>query len=117
MSSSSASSRASDFVVPFGAIALKLPRIADADSHVVTFEPCAHYGRTPPCADALIAAGIRRVVIADGHDPDPRVSGRGVTRLRAAGIQVETGLLRDEAWPAHAEFVARSCSWHEGHHS
>ena len=52
----------------------------------VTFEPCAHYGRTPPCADALIVAGIRRVVIADGHDPDPRVSGRGVNRLRAAGI-------------------------------
>lgn len=62
----------------------------------VTLEPCAHWGRTPPCADALIESGIARCVVAL-RDPDPRVDGRGLRRLRAAGIRVETGLLRDEA--------------------
>ena len=62
----------------------------------VTLEPCAHHGKTPPCADAVIAAGIRRVVIGAG-DPDPRVAGEGSARMRAAGILVETGLLADEA--------------------
>jgi diaminohydroxyphosphoribosylaminopyrimidine deaminase/5-amino-6-(5-phosphoribosylamino)uracil reductase len=62
----------------------------------VTLEPCAHWGRTPPCADALIAAGIRRCVIAN-RDPHPHVDGRGLRRLRAAGIVVETGLLAAEA--------------------
>lgn len=62
----------------------------------VTLEPCAHHGKTPPCADAVIAAGIRRVVIGAG-DPDPRVAGEGSARLRAAGIVVDTGLMADEA--------------------
>lgn len=62
----------------------------------VTLEPCCHWGRTPPCTDALIAAGVARVVIA-ALDPDKRVDSQGVARLRAAGIAVEHGLLAAEA--------------------
>src|SRR5262245_41491633 len=56
----------------------------------VTREPCAHHGRTPPCADALVAAGVAKVVSAL-EDPDPRVKGQGHTRLKSAGIAVEIG--------------------------
>lgn len=72
----------------------------------VTLEPCAHHGRTPPCAEALVAAGITRVVTAF-EDPDPRVSGGGFAILRRAGIAVETGAGREEAWPDLAGFLTR----------
>lgn len=72
----------------------------------VTLEPCSHHGRTPPCTDATVAAGIARVVTAI-EDPDPRVAGRGHAQLRAAGIAVETGLLRAEAARDHRGHFTR----------
>jgi diaminohydroxyphosphoribosylaminopyrimidine deaminase/5-amino-6-(5-phosphoribosylamino)uracil reductase len=62
----------------------------------VTLEPCSHQGRTGPCADALIAAGVKRVVVATA-DPNPLVNGKGIARLREAGVQVRTGLLQEPA--------------------
>lgn len=72
----------------------------------VTLEPCSHHGRTPPCADALIAAGIARVVIAM-EDPNPLVSGRGCALLQQAGISIQTGLMQAEAYALNAGFVSR----------
>lgn len=73
----------------------------------VTLEPCAHHGRTPPCAAALIAAGVSRVVGA-ASDPDERVSGRGYAMLRAAGVEVVEGVLAAEAADVMAGYLTRS---------
>ncbi|GAB4349362.1 MAG: bifunctional diaminohydroxyphosphoribosylaminopyrimidine deaminase/5-amino-6-(5-phosphoribosylamino)uracil reductase RibD [Gammaproteobacteria bacterium] len=72
----------------------------------VTLEPCSHHGRTPPCADALIEAGVKRVVAAM-EDPNPQVAGKGLARLRAAGIEVQCGLLEREAAALNPGFVKR----------
>ncbi|MDB5654586.1 MAG: ribD, partial [Tardiphaga sp.] len=72
----------------------------------VTLEPCSHFGKSPPCADAIIAAGIARVVSAI-EDPNPEVAGQGHARLRAAGIRVDTGLCADDAARDHAGHFRR----------
>ncbi len=80
--------------------------LAKGATAYVTLEPCAHEGQTPPCATALVKADVARVVIALA-DPDPRVSGRGVQILKAAGIEVTEGVLADEAEQDHAGFLLR----------
>ena len=72
----------------------------------VSLEPCSHQGKTGPCVDALIAAGIARVVIAC-EDPNPQVAGSGIEKLQAAGIQVESGLLEDQARDINKGFIKR----------
>jgi diaminohydroxyphosphoribosylaminopyrimidine deaminase/5-amino-6-(5-phosphoribosylamino)uracil reductase len=72
----------------------------------VTLEPCAHHGRTPPCADLLATQGIRRVVAALA-DPNPLVAGKGLERLRQAGVQVQVGLMADEAREINIGFLSR----------
>ena len=72
----------------------------------VTLEPCCHWGKTPPCVDALIEAGVRRILVAL-EDPDPRVAGEGLRRLRAAGLQVEGGLCAEEAGEINVGFFTR----------
>jgi diaminohydroxyphosphoribosylaminopyrimidine deaminase/5-amino-6-(5-phosphoribosylamino)uracil reductase len=74
----------------------------------ISLEPCSHVGKTPPCADALICAGVARVVAAM-RDPNPIVRGHGLSRLRRAGVRVEVGLLEDEAARLNAPFVTLHC--------
>jgi len=75
----------------------------------VTLEPCCHHGRTPPCVDVLLAAGVRRVIFAIA-DPNPRVNGGGARLLREAGVTVESGLLAREASELNAGFLMRMSS-------
>jgi len=82
---------------------------AHGSTAYVTLEPCSHHGRTGPCADALIAAGVGRVVVAT-VDPNPQVSGRGIERLRTAGIIVELGILQAEARAINDAFAQFICT-------
>jgi diaminohydroxyphosphoribosylaminopyrimidine deaminase/5-amino-6-(5-phosphoribosylamino)uracil reductase len=72
----------------------------------VSFEPCAHFGQTPPCANTLVEAGVKRVVVAC-VDPDPRVAGRGIAILRRAKVEVVTGVLEEEALRLNQGFITR----------
>ncbi|WGF86800.1 bifunctional diaminohydroxyphosphoribosylaminopyrimidine deaminase/5-amino-6-(5-phosphoribosylamino)uracil reductase RibD [Marinivivus vitaminiproducens] len=85
---------------------LQAGEAANGATAYVTLEPCAHYGHTAPCTHALIAAGVRRVVLG-AQDPDPRVDGKGIAQLRQARIHVITGVLARECAEANAGFFQR----------
>lgn len=93
----------------FGENHAEIEALADCVDHgkstmYVTLEPCCHHGKTPPCTQAIISAGIRRVVVAY-EDPSPNVKGEGVRALRKAGIKVEVGLLKKEAQALNAPYI------------
>ena len=86
--------------------ALKNVQDAQGSTAYVTLEPCSHHGKTPPCCDALIKAGLSRVVVAM-QDPNPLVSGRGLEMLMAAGIEVSCGVLQEDAQSLNRGFIKR----------
>ena len=86
--------------------ALKNTTDANGATAYVTLEPCSHHGKTPPCCDALIKAGVSRVVVAM-QDPNPLVSGRGLEKLKAAGIEVICGVLQEDARTLNRGFIKR----------
>lgn len=90
--------------------ALKNVQDATGATAYVTLEPCSHQGKTPPCCDALISAGIARVVAAM-QDPNPQVSGRGLEKLKAAGIEVSCGVLQDDALALNRGFIKRMTAY------
>ena len=85
---------------------LEAGQTAQGATAYVTLEPCSHFGRTPPCSDALIAAGVSRVVVAM-VDPNPLVAGNGIKRLRDHGIEVTSGILESEARTLNPGFIQR----------
>lgn len=84
----------------------RFPHLIQGSDAYVTLEPCSHFGRTPPCADALIKAGVKRVIAAM-QDPNPQVAGNGLARLVSAGIKVEEGLMQAQAKELNAGFISR----------
>ena len=81
-------------------------RRAEGGTAMVTLEPCSHFGRTPPCARALVQSGVARVVVGM-QDPNPVVSGRGIKRLREAGVDVVVGVEEAEVRALNPDFIAR----------
>lgn len=90
--------------------ALKNVPDAKGATAYVTLEPCSHHGRTPPCSDALINAGVSKVVAAM-QDPNPQVSGRGLEKLKAAGIEVICGVLQEDAQALNRGFIKRMTAY------
>lgn len=84
----------------------KAGRLAKGSVAYITLEPCCHYGKTPPCVEALIKAGVRRVVVAI-EDPNPEIAGRGLYQLKQAGIEVTSGILSAEAQDLNPGFLKR----------
>ena len=84
----------------------RFPELIQGADAYVTLEPCSHFGRTPPCADALIKSGVKRVVAAM-QDPNPQVAGEGLARLAATGIEVHHGLMETQARELNAGFISR----------
>ena len=84
----------------------KFPNLIQGADAYVTLEPCCHFGRTPPCTDALIKAGVNRVIVAM-QDPNPQVTGNGLAKLAAAGIETQHGLMETQARELNAGFISR----------